>query len=76
MLDGEVFIADETHAERRLGPGDVAFFPMGARTLWRVPDHVRKLATIRRGPPSPFADALRWMRVVKRWVRPTGGFAA
>ena len=76
ILDGEVFIADATHAERRLGPGDVAFFPNGARTVWRVPDHVRKLATIRRGPPAPFADALRWLRDVKHWLRPTSGFAA
>ena len=75
VLDGEVFIADSTHAERRLGPGDIAFFPVGARTLWRVPDHLRKIATIRRGPPSPIADVLRWLRIAKQWVRPSAAFA-
>ena len=71
VVDGEVFIADETHGERRLGPGDVAFFPKGARTLWRVPDHLRKIATIRREPPSPIADVMRWLRAAKQWGRPT-----
>ena len=75
VLDGEVFVADATHAERRLGPGDVAFFPVGAHTLWRVPDHLRKIATIRRGPPSPIADVMRWLRTAKQWVRPTAAFA-
>ena len=75
ILDGEVFVADETHAERRLGPGDVAFFPAGAKTLWRVPDHLRKIATLKRPLPSPVADVMRWLRAAKAWVRPTLAFA-
>ena len=75
ILDGEVFISDGTHAERRLGPGDIAFFPEGARTLWRVPDHLRKIATIRRAPPGPIGDLLRWIRAAKHWMRPEPAFA-
>ena len=75
VLDGEVFVSDQTHTERRLGPGDIAFFPVAARTLWRVPDHLRKIATIRRGPPSPSADVLRWIRIAKHWLRPEPAFA-
>ena len=75
IVDGEVFVSDQTHPERRLGPGDVAFFPIGARTLWRVPDHLRKIATIRRGPPSPIADVLRWIRAAKHKLSPEPAFA-
>ncbi len=76
ILDGEVFVADMTHGERRLGPGDVAFFPAGAETLWRVPDHLRKIATLRSPVPGPFADMIRWLRAAKHWGRPTAAFAA
>ena len=76
VLDGEVFISDGVNAERRLGPGDVAFFPNGARTTWRVPDHLRKLATLKRPLPGPVASAMRWLRVAKGWVKPREAFAA
>ena len=75
VLDGEVFVSDQTHPERRLGPGDIAFFPFGAQTVWRVPDHLRKIATIRRAPPSPIADLLRWVRTAKHWLKPEPAFA-
>lgn len=76
ILDGEVFIADGARAERRLGPGDVAFFPVGARTTWRVPDHLRKIATLKRPLPGPIASVVRWLRAAKRWVKPEAAFAA
>jgi len=42
VISGEVFITDDFGAEYRLGPGDMAFFPAGTRSLWRVPLAVRK----------------------------------
>jgi len=63
---GEVFVTDETGEERRLGPGDMAFFPAGSRSTWRVPVAVRKLAVCRQAMPRPFGFALRaWNWLVR-----------
>jgi uncharacterized cupin superfamily protein len=65
VISGEVFITNEGGAERRLGPGDMAFLPAGSRTLWRVPRAVRKLAICRHSLPKPFGFALRaWKKFV------------
>ena len=78
VLEGEVFIRDENARvlpERRLGPGDVAFFPAGARTVWRVPDRLRKVSTLTRPLPSPLASTMRGLRAIKRLLprrTPTG----
>jgi hypothetical protein len=45
---GEVFISTEPGRERRLGQGDMAFFPAGSSCEWRVPDRVRKVAVMRK----------------------------
>jgi uncharacterized cupin superfamily protein len=42
VLDGGVEVEHEGVCIA-LGPGSVAFFPVGARTRWRVKAHVRKL---------------------------------
>ena len=64
IISGEVFITDETGEERRLGPGDMAFFPAGSRSIWRVTRQVRKLAFCRQALPLPFGFALRvWNRL-------------
>jgi len=66
IISGEVFITDETGEERRLGPGDMAFFPAGSRSIWRVPRQVRKLAFCRQALPLPFGFALRvWNRLAR-----------
>jgi uncharacterized cupin superfamily protein len=52
ILSGEVFITDEKGRDRRLGPGDMAFFPAGTDSVWRVPEEVRKLAMYRRPLPG------------------------
>jgi uncharacterized protein len=56
IISGEVFVTDESGATRRLGPGDMAFFPAGSRSTWTVPNEVRKLAV-----PSKHAAPL-WPR--------------
>jgi uncharacterized cupin superfamily protein len=66
VISGEVFITDLKGEERRLGPGDMAFFPAGSRSVWRVPTEVRKLAFCRQALPLPFGFALRvWNRLAR-----------
>jgi uncharacterized protein len=65
VISGEVFITNDDGVERRLGPGDMAFFPTGSRSLWRVPCAVRKLAVCRRALPRPLGFALRaWTKLI------------
>lgn len=82
VLDGEVFLTDGANAapgnpaERRLGPGDVVFFHVGSKATWRVPDHVRKVATIRYPLPGPVASLARWVKTVRSWASPTSAMAS
>jgi uncharacterized cupin superfamily protein len=65
VISGEVFVTDESGTDRRLGPGDMAFFPAGSRSLWRVPVAVRKLAICRHALPRPLGTIVRaWRRLV------------
>ncbi len=67
IVSGEVFVTDEKGEIRRLGPGDMAFFPAGSRSIWHVPEEVRKLAVCRHSMPRPFGIMLRvWNKVVNR----------
>ena len=73
VVSGEVFVTDENGAVRRLGPGDMAFFPAGARSVWHVPHEVRKLAMCRHNLPRPFGTLLRaWNHLIDRLT----GFSA
>ena len=65
IISGEVFVTKEDGVERRLGPGDMAFFPAGSSSMWRVPAAVRKLAVCRHALPQPLGFALRaWRKLV------------
>ena len=65
VISGEVFITNDDGHERRLGPGDMAFFPAGSSSLWRVPCSVRKLAVCRHSLPQPLGFALRaWKKLL------------
>jgi uncharacterized protein len=67
VISGEVFVTDQNGAVRRLGPGDMAFFPAGARSVWDVPNEVRKLAMCRHKMPRPFGTMLRvWNNLIDR----------
>ncbi len=59
IIAGEVFVTDHIGASRRLGPGDVAFFPAGSVSQWHVTKTVRKLAVCRHAMPWPLGFALR-----------------
>lgn len=43
ILEGEVIVQDDA-GPRTLRPGDIAFFPQGLETVWRVPHYVKKFA--------------------------------
>jgi uncharacterized protein len=59
LISGEVFVTDENGNVRRLGPGDMVFFPAGSVSTWDIPDHVRKLAVCRHSMPRLAGFALR-----------------
>src|SRR5262249_62365003 len=43
VLAGEAFIVCGDSPERRIGPGDFAFFPAGTSARWRVPKYIKKV---------------------------------
>ncbi len=64
VVDGEVFITDETGVERRLAAGGLGFFPAGTSAVWRVPERVRKIAVLRETMARPMGFGLKvWKRV-------------
>ena len=69
ILEGSVVLDDGFGPARRLGPGDVVFFPAGAVVRWTVEMHVRKLAFFRRPLPTPVALVTRALRRLQRWTR-------
>lgn len=64
IVSGEVFITDQSDQERRLGPGDLGFFPAGSSCIWRVPQMVRKIAVLRETMWRPAGIGLKiWKRL-------------
>jgi len=66
VLTGEVFISEGDGQERRLGPGDLAFFPGGTSAKWRVTERVRKVAVVRETMPRPLGLLLWGVKGVLR----------
>ena len=72
IISGEVFISDDANRERRLGPGDTAFFPAGSCSVWRVTQDVRKVAVSRLPVPKAIGLALRlWHRLFRGTAIPS-----
>jgi uncharacterized protein len=61
ILEGEVFVTNEKDEVRRLGPGDLAFFPAGSDSVWRVTKDIRKIAFCRQSMPLLAGFGLRAM---------------
>ena len=59
ILEGSVLLRDGDGPVRRIGPGDVVFFPKGSVAHWQVEGYVRKLAFFRRALPKPVGLAVR-----------------
>lgn len=65
IMSGEVFVTDEKGNVRRLGPGDMAFFPAGGHSIWHVTQEIKKLAICKQAMPALFGFALRaWNKLV------------
>jgi uncharacterized protein len=61
VISGEAFINDQNGGERRIGPGDIVFFPAGTSATWRVPNYIKKVAFLRHTMPRPFGfGVLAW----------------
>jgi uncharacterized cupin superfamily protein len=70
VISGEFFVTPEKGEERRLGQGDVGFFPAGSTCITRVENHVKKIAVLRKDLPPPLGIAARaWHRFLR-----IGGF--
>ena len=66
VLSGEAFITMETGEERRIGPGDVVFFPAGSSCTWRVTSYIRKVAFLRHTMPRPLGLAvIAWNKLLQ-----------
>jgi uncharacterized cupin superfamily protein len=66
IISGEVFITTTNGTERRLGPGDMAFFPAGSSCTWRVAECVRKIAFLRKDMPRLFGLGIRaWHKLLR-----------
>jgi hypothetical protein len=69
VVSGEAFITNEKGEERRLGPGDLGFFPAGTSFTWRIPERVRKIAVLHETMWRPLGFGLK---VYKKLLRITG----
>jgi uncharacterized cupin superfamily protein len=66
VVSGEVFITTEKSGERRLGQGDVAFFPAGTSCTWRITDHIKKVAILRKDLPPLLGIGVRaWNKLLR-----------
>jgi uncharacterized protein len=66
VIAGEVFVTTENGEERRLGQGEMAFFPAGSSCTWRVSDHIKKIAILRKDLPPPLGFGVRaWHKLLR-----------
>jgi uncharacterized protein len=66
VLSGEVFITTEKGEERRLGQGDMGFFPAGTSCTWRVTDRIKKVAVLRKDLPGLLGVSVRGWHLLLR----------
>jgi uncharacterized protein len=66
IISGEVFITIEKDQEKRLGQGDVGFFPAGSSCTWRIDDCVKKVAVLRKDMPLALGFGVRvWNKALR-----------
>lgn len=70
IIEGSVTIEDGHSPLKKLGPGDVAFFPAGSHAVWTVDKYVRKVAFCRKILPAPIGALVRLARAAKRKLKP------
>jgi uncharacterized protein len=70
ILSGEVHITDHAGRQRRLGPGDTAFFPAGSSSVWCVTQNLRKVAVTQVPVPRVLCMAMRVWNKALRIIAP------
>jgi uncharacterized cupin superfamily protein len=66
VISGEAFITTDKDKERRLGQGDMGFFPAGSSCTWRVNDRVKKVAVLRKDLPPLLGIGVRaWHKLLR-----------
>jgi len=73
VVTGEAFIGYETGEERRIGPGDIVFFPAGSSARWRVPNYILKVAFLRHTMPRITGYGVLAWNLLKRKLKYGGG---
>ena len=74
VISGEAFVTDGNGEVRRIGPGDMVYFPAGSRSTWYVPNEIKKIAFCRHTIPWPLSLVLRtWKKLA---YLATGFFSA
>ena len=73
VVSGEALITNEQGEERRLGPGDMGFFPAGSQARWHINGHVRKVAIVRHTIPGPLVFGMRVWNRLRKLARPSVG---
>lgn len=66
VVSGEAIMIDEHGQERRLGAGDIGFFPAGTSCTWLVPDHIRKVAVVKESIWRPLGLAVKLWNTLLR----------
>ena len=49
IIEGRVEVTDDRHGKviHKLGPGDMAFFPIGSKTVWKITEPLKKYFVMR-----------------------------
>ncbi len=68
VVSGETFVIDEKGGERRLGPGDVGFFPAGSSCTFLVTDRIRKVAVLKESMWRPIGFGLKVCKKILRII--------
>ena len=69
IIEGEITVGDIGTSPRRLGPGDVVFFPKGSVAQWHVESHVRKIAYCHKPLPGFAQFPIAILRALKVMFR-------
>ena len=69
ILEGSIVLTDSFNPARRLGPGDVVFFPKGSVVHWEVETYVKKVAFLRKVVPNPLIPVINILRPIKRFLK-------
>ena len=59
IISGEVFITMANGTERRLGPGDMAFFPAGSSCTWGYRMRPKSCSSLRKDMPQLLSQGIR-----------------